>query len=181
LVAGQRVTIDLDGEKEVVDAMTTSGGEARVLAQVRRASPRAVARRVAGVPAVLLQGSTDRTSRGRANQRGDAALDGIRRRRRRAAAGATYRGARRGRHRATIASLDPGPASQPLSTFTVNISATGALLKRPPAAPQTGDVALELFFGADPTPVPARGPIVRTTDDRLAVTSTTSRPPSGSV
>jgi len=43
------------------------------------------------------------------------------------------------------------------------------LLKRPTGAPPTGDVALELFFGADPSPVPARGQIVRATDGHLAV------------
>ncbi len=152
--------------------MTTSGGEARVLAQVRRASPRAVARLVTGSLGYLLFSYKGALIGLRGVARISAAtrplmefvvVDGVQQPERRTAERVAVG------TRATIASLDPGPASQPLSTFTVNISATGALLKRPPAAPQTGDVALELFFGADPTPVPARGPIVRTTDDHLAV------------
>jgi len=54
LVAGQRVTVDLEGEEEVVDALTASDGESRVLAQVQRASPRAVARLVTGSLGYLL-------------------------------------------------------------------------------------------------------------------------------
>jgi hypothetical protein len=172
LVPGQRVTIDLDGEEDVVDAVTTSGGEARVLAQVRHASPHAVARLVAGSLGYLLFSHHEALIGLRGIARISAAtrplmefvvVDGVERPERRAAdrvAAGT---------RVTVASLGSGAAGEPLSTFTVNISSTGVLLKRPPGAPASGDVALELFFGADPSPVPARGQIVRTTDDLLAV------------
>ena len=172
LVAGQRVTVDLEGEEEVVDALTASEGEHRVLAQVQRASPRAVARLVAGSLGYLLftyKGALIGL-RGIARINAETrplmefvVVDGTERPERRTADRVAVG------TRVTIASLGSGAADEPRSTFTVNISATGVLLKRPPGAPPTGDVALELFFGADPSPVPARGQIVRTTDDHLAV------------
>jgi hypothetical protein len=172
LVPGQRVTMDLDGEEDVVDAVTASGGEAQVLAHVRHASPRAVARLVAGSLGYLLFSHKGALIGLRGNARISAAtrplmefvvVDGVGRPERRAADRVAVG------TRVTIASLGSGAAGEPLSTFTVNVSSTGMLLKRPPGALQSGGVALELFFGADPLPVPARGQIVRTTDDLLAV------------
>ena len=172
LVPGQRVTVDLDGEDEVVDAVTASGGEARMLAQVRHASPRTVACLVAGSLGYLLFSYKGALIGLRGIARINAAtrplmefvvVDGVERPERRAADRVAVG------TRVTIASLGSGAAGEPRSTFTVNISSTGVLLKRPPGALQSGGVALELFFGADPLPVPARGQIVRTTDDLLAV------------
>ena len=144
----------------------------RVLAQVQRASPRAVARLVAGSLGYLLFSYKGALIGLRGIARINAetrplmefvVVDGAERPERRTADRVAMG------TRVTIASLGSGAAGEPLSTFTVNISATGVLLKRPRGAPPTGDVALELFFGADPSPVPARGQIVRTTDDHLAV------------
>ena len=155
-----------------MDAVTASGGETWVLAQVRHASPRSVARLVAGSLGYLLFSYKGALIGLRGIARINAAtrplmefavIDGAERPERRAADRVAMG------TRVTIASVGSAAAGEVLSTFTVNVSSTGVLLKRPPGAPQSGDVALELFFGADPSPVPARGQIVRTTDDLLAV------------
>jgi hypothetical protein len=172
LVAGQRVTIDVDSEDEVIDALAASVDESRLLLYVRRASPSALGRLISGSLAYLLY-----THRG--------ALVGLRGLARitpqtrplsefiidTARPDSDRRGSERVPivTRARVAGLDADDRDDPSTTFTANISATGVLLKRPHRPLSTDRVSLELFFGSDPVPVSARGEIVRSTDEHLGI------------
>ncbi len=172
LQAGQRVTIDVDGEEEVVDAIAAADDESRLLVYVRRASPVVLGRLISGSLGYLLY-----THKGALmGLRGLARItpatrpltefvvdDGSNRAERRASERIPIV------TRARIAGIDSGGPGVPLTTFTTNISSSGVLLRRPAHSVPSDEVSLELFFGVDPTPVTARGQIVRSTDEHLGI------------
>jgi hypothetical protein len=172
LHAGQRVTIDIDGEEDVVDAVAASEDGSRLLVYVRRASPVVLGRLINGSLGYLLY-----THKGALmGLRGLARItpatrplteflveDGRARAERRASERIAIV------TRARIAAVDDGGPGVPLTTFTANISSTGVLVRRPAHSLPSDEVSLELFFGTDPTPVTARGQIVRRTDEHLGI------------
>jgi hypothetical protein len=67
---------------------------------------------------------------------------------------------------------DAEPAAsqrRPLWTYTIDISESGALLRRHPSLEAVERFTLELMFGDDPQPVVAEAEIVRRTDDAVGV------------
>lgn len=68
------------------------------------------------------------------------------------------------------AAAEPQAAEPPaLWTYTVDISESGALLRRHPSLENVERFTLELMFGDDPQPVVAEAEVVRRTDDAVGV------------
>jgi hypothetical protein len=81
---------------------------------------------------------------------------------------------RRGAGRITIATRaivtpDPDGAAGQVETTTVNVSISGALLRRQPRLAEVTRFAIDLYFGLDPTPVQRHATLVRSTLDSVAV------------
>ncbi len=172
LTTGQRVTIDIDGEENVVDAIAASDEGSRLLVYVRRASPAVLGRLINGSRGYLLY-----TQRGALmGLHGLARITPFTRPLAEFVVddGSTHAERRLSERvpivtHARIAALDAEGLGVPLTTFTANISATGVLLRRPAHSLPIDEVRVELYFGADPTPVAARGRIVRSTDEHVGI------------
>ena len=172
LTTGQRVTIDIDGEENVVDAIAASDeGSRRLLVYVRRASPAVLGRLINGSRGYLLY-----TQRVLMGLHGLARITPFTRPLAQFVVddGSTHAERRLSERvpivtHARIAALDAEGLGVPLTTFTANISATCVPPRRPAHSLPIDEVRVELYFGADPTPVAARGRIVRSTDEHVGI------------